>query len=281
MNLTDAQWHLAILAVLVVLATPATGLWRLFDVAAVILSGLTGPFVLSLIVIAAIVFIYRRQRWTLALGVLAAVIGAVQSIELLTAQRPHAGPLGITANRFIEMLGGRLIGNTVLGTSTTTSNWFLAHMVVYSALLLVGTLLGIGFAIWKGPFELKLFNLWAGLVLAGSLVSPLASIHGSQWQALIGGHGRPLLAFSLAGIPRGHDLARRSDSNGEAGCGDCGCRGPGGGRRIRHTRRISDIRRLRRRVGRLRSAKFGELPSGNSFTFKIRPAGWTMTLTRK
>ena len=38
-NLTDAQWHLAVLSVLVVLALPATGGWRVFDVAVLALSG--------------------------------------------------------------------------------------------------------------------------------------------------------------------------------------------------------------------------------------------------
>ncbi len=69
-NLTDAQWHLGLLAVLVVLAVPSTGGWRIFDVAVIVLSGLTGPFGISVVVVAAIYYYRRRKTWTLVLGAL-------------------------------------------------------------------------------------------------------------------------------------------------------------------------------------------------------------------
>jgi hypothetical protein len=278
--LTNAQWHLAILAVLVVLAMPATGAWRVFDLAAMVLSGLTGPFVLSVIVIAAIVYYYRRQGWTLAVGVVALTTGAIQLFELLHAQRPHVGPLGATASRFTEILGGRLIGNTVLGTSTTTSGRFVTHLLAFSVLFLVGALVVVGCALWRGPFELKMFNLWAGLTLAGSLASPLASAHGYQWQMLVGNAGDrywlfPSLAFVadliwLAGqirtpwrIPAASAVALlvvfaafgvREDFRYPI------VPAPGWQAQVR---------------------QFDRLAPGQSFTFHIRPPGWTMTLTKK
>jgi hypothetical protein len=57
-NLTNAQWHLAVLATLVVVARARRGwTWRGFDVVAMVLSALTGPFGFLLILLA-------RQRWT-------------------------------------------------------------------------------------------------------------------------------------------------------------------------------------------------------------------------
>jgi len=278
--LTNAQWHLAVLAVLVVLAMPAAGAWRVFDLAAMVLAGLTGPFVLSLIVVTAIVYYRRRQGWTLIVGAVALTTGAIQFTELLQAPRPHVGPLGATASRLTEILGGRLIGNTVLGTSTTTSGQFVAHLLAMSILFLVAALVVVGCALWRGPFELKMFNLWAGLTLAGSLASPLASAQGYQWQMLVGNAGDrywlfPSLAFVadliwLAGqirtpwrIPAASAVALlvvfaafgvREDFRYPA------VSSPGWQAQVR---------------------QFDRLAPGQSFTFHIRPPGWTMTLTKK
>ncbi len=88
-KLTNAQWHLAILALLVLLAVPASRVTgRALDVAVIVLSGLTGPFVLSLVVIAVLVYLRRRQVWTLVLGAFIVVTAAVQAYELTTAPRP-------------------------------------------------------------------------------------------------------------------------------------------------------------------------------------------------
>ena len=278
--LTNAQWHLAVLAVLVVLAMPAAGAWRVFDLAAMVLAGLTGPFVLSLIVVTAIVYYRRRQGWTLIVGAVALTTGAIQFTELLQAPRPHVGPLGATASRLTEILGGRLIGNTVLGTSTTTSGQFVAHLLAMSILFLVAALVVVGCALWRGPFELKMFNLWAGLTLAGSLASPLASAQGYQWQMLVGNAGDrywlfPSLAFVadliwLAGqirtpwrIPAASAVALlvvfaafgvREDFRYPV------VSAPGWQAQVR---------------------QFDRLAPGQSFTFHIRPPGWTMTLTKK
>jgi hypothetical protein len=182
-NLTNAQWHLGLLAVMVVLAAPPGRIGKAFDVTVILLSGLTGPFVLSLIVVAAILYVVRRQMWTLILGVLMVVTGMIQVIELLTSPRGHFGPLGASLPRLVEILGGTLFGNTVLGVSMHTS-YVEAHTLLISSLILVVAVAVMGLATWRGPLELKLFNLFSAMVLAGALVSPVATTRGSQWQAL-------------------------------------------------------------------------------------------------
>jgi hypothetical protein len=279
-NLTDAQWHLALLAVLVVLALPATGGWKVFDIAVMVLSGLSGPYVLSLIVVLALVLYRWRQRWTVVLGAVALVVGAVQFLELLTADRGTHGPAGPTLARLVELLGGRLVGNTVLGTGTSLSGGYLAHLYLYSALLLAVAVIIVGVAVWLGPFELKMFNLWAGLTLAGSLASPLVSPTGSQWQGLIlDPGGRYWLFPSLALLVDAVWL-------------------------------VGQVRTSRRWIGavavaflvvvaafglredfrypaatspnwKAEVAAFEKLPPGASYTFQLRPPGWTMVLTKK
>jgi hypothetical protein len=280
-NLTDAQWHLALLAVLVVLATPASGPWRLFDLAAIVLSGLSGPFGPSVIVVAAIVYYKRRHGWTLVLGVVAAGTGAIQVAELLVAQRPNVGPLGITATRFIEVLGGRLVGNTVLGTATVDSKLFLSHILVFSSLLLTGSLAVVGMAVWRGPFELKLFNLWAGLVLIGSLASPLASTQESQWQALIvyGSGARYWLLPSLAILVDMVWLAGQIRSPMRiAAVGASLLLVVVVGFGVREDFRYPTIV-VQSWPAQVR--QFDQMPPGKTYTFQIRPRGWSMTLKKR
>ncbi len=278
-DLTNAQWHLAVLAALVVLAVPATGLWRVFDVAVIVLSGLTGPFVLSLVVVVAVVYAYRRQAWTLVLGALALGAAALQLFELITARRPPVGPLGATASRLAELLGGRVIGGTVLGTATSTSRWFSGHLVLYSTIFLVGGALVVGLSLWRGPFELKMFNLWAGLALAGSLVSPLGSEHGSQWQALVRDPGGrywlfPALAFAADVIWVTGQLRTRRVAASAAGLLLVAIAAFG----IREDFHYPTITAP---SWPAQVHRFDRVAPGRAFTFRIRPPGWTMTLRRK
>jgi hypothetical protein len=278
-DLTNTQWHLAVLAILVVLAIPATGAWRVFDIAVIVCSGLSGPFVLSLVVVAALVYFRRRQTWTLVLGAISVAAAAVQIFEIVTSQRPPVGPLGATVSRLVEVLGGRLIGTTVLGTSTSTSTWFTRHLLASSTVLLIAAGLIVAFAVWRGPLELKMFNLWAGLVLAGSLASPLASSHGLQWQDLIGDPGARYWVFpSLALLAdliwvAGQYRVRRTVAVGAlmalvlvAAFG------------LREDFRYSTIT-APSWPGQVH--RFDRVAAGSSFTFEIRPPGWTMTLRRK
>ena len=93
-DLVNAQWHLAVLAVLIVLATPPRAAGRCFDIAVVAISCLTGPFALSLAVVVAITYFVRRQRWTAVLAVLVVACAAIQIIELETSNRPSRRPAG-------------------------------------------------------------------------------------------------------------------------------------------------------------------------------------------
>lgn len=183
-NLTDAQWHLGILAVLVVLAAPTSGLWKVFDTVVILLSGLTGPFVVSIVIVAAIFYVCRRQRWTLVLGCIGIVAGLAQAIAYLSSPRTAAGPLGVTGGRLVEIIGGRVVANTVLGSASTTSKEFTSHLFAFSLAPLVVAVVIVGVAVWKGPLELKLFNLFGFLELAAALGSPLASLHAPQWPIL-------------------------------------------------------------------------------------------------
>jgi len=279
-NLTNAQWHLGLLALLVVLATPATHGWQIFDVAVVLLSGLTGPFALSLIVVIALYYWRRRQTWTLILGMVTVVCALIQLGTLLTSPRPGGGPLGISVVRLVDILGGRMVVSTVLGDSLTNSMPFTRDFLLYSSGFLVLGAAVIGFALWRGPLELKLLNLFVGCVLAGTLASPLAGTHGSEWQALVAGGGSrywlmPSFAFMVdvvwvAGQRIGHGrvvavlaivtLATFASFGIREGFRYPSVLAPSWSSQVR---------------------SFDRLPPHSHFVFEIRPQGWKMVITKK
>lgn len=188
-NLTNAQWHLALIAVLVVIATPQGLSWKLFDVIIIALSDLTGPFVIALLPIAIIIWLVRRQRWAFILSLEIGALAIVQIFAMLSSKRGTYAPLGISITRFLNILGGEIVGGTFFGQSTLgslkNSHYYLA---ICTGLFLAATILVLLVAI-KAPIELRLFNLFACLVLAASLATPVVASVGTQWQALtsIGG----------------------------------------------------------------------------------------------
>ena len=279
-NLTNAQWHLALLAVMVVLALPATGAWRVVDVVVVAVSGLTGPFSISLVIIVALLYAVRRRPWTLVLGSITLVTAVLELVVLSGARRGQFGSLGMSVDRLVELLGGRLVANTVLGTSTTVARPFVAHLLSYSVAFLVLAAVVVALALWRGPLELKLFNLYAGLVLAGSFASPLVSVTGSQWKVLIADSGaRYWLLPSLAVLVDVVWLAGQVRAMWRWAAAAAvlllvvvavsGMRedfhypvvaAPGWSTQVR---------------------QFEALRPGTPYTFKIRPPGWTVTVVRK
>lgn len=188
-NLTNAQWHLALLAFMVVVADEGGRWWLAFDVVVVVLSGLTGPFVIVLAPIAVVVFLVRKQRWTLIPTAILCVAAVVQIVCLLTSRRGNHASLGVTPGRFAEIIGGQIVGGTVLGPPATETGHVLSNLPVAGALLMVGGGVICAAALVRGPMELRLLNLFAVAVLTSSLISPVGTGLEAQWQTLTGDAG--------------------------------------------------------------------------------------------
>ncbi len=184
-NLTNAQWHLAFLAFLVVIADDGGWPWRAFDLLVVMMSALTGPFVVVLAPIALVVYFVRRRRWTVVLTAVLGVLAAVQLVEFATSgsYRSHLAPLGVSGPRFAEILGGQVVGGTAIGPPATSPGQLASHPWLSAVLLLIGAAI-VAFAMWRGPVELRLLNAFAGLILLSALASPVVSASGFQWQGL-------------------------------------------------------------------------------------------------
>jgi hypothetical protein len=281
LNLTNAQWHLGLIAVLLVLSAPPTGVGRVVDVVALVTSGLTGPFILALLPIVAIVYVVRRQRWTMVLLIMTAALTGLQLYELMTSVRDHLAPLGATFSRLVEILGGQIVGGALLGHTVVSRAPISTHWFAVSLGLAVLGVVIAALAMWSGPLELRLFNLFAVLVLAASLASPVVAQKGFQWQQLTQVDGGRYWFFpTLALFVNLLWLAGQFHHwQGAVAAGACvilaGALWFGVRTEFRYPP-IPDRPNWGTEVG-----LFNKLPEGQTFVFTTTPPGWTMTLTKK
>ena len=202
-NVTNVQWHLALMAILVLLGRPASSWWwRIFDGAVLVLTTVSSPIGMVLVPVAAVLWWKRRQGWS-ALSVALLVPGAivVGLIALFTHDRMVA-PNGPTFSRFAAILGRQVFLSSLLGRNT--QDWLLQLRYVHlvEGIATVAGLAVLLYALRYGQMELRLFVLIAYAAFALGLVRPLAGLPDRpQWEWLcVPGCGNryyflPMLAF--------------------------------------------------------------------------------------
>jgi hypothetical protein len=204
LNITveEGQWHLALLACMLVLAhVPRNFKWRIFDVAIFLLCGVSGPFCLMLLPIAVIFWWLRRGPWRFIPIIIFAATSAIQLSAIVqsgAATRPKVG-LGATPQLFTRLLGGQVYLGALLGQHSLSAH---KNIILLAVVAVFGTAILV-YCFIKTGTELKLFILFAVLVFAASLRSPMVSLTVPQWQVLRDSVGIryfffPMLAFAWA-----------------------------------------------------------------------------------
>lgn len=198
----EAQWHLALVACLLILAcTPKNLGSRIFDTTIYLLSGLTGPFGLILLPAGAIFWWLRRERWRLTVIGILAVTSIVQLSALLrsaSATRPHV-ILGATGKLFLQILVRQVYLGALLGEGSLRLH---LSSLVLSSVALLGTSVLL-YCVARARWEFRLFILFSGAVFGAALINPMVSDNTPQWQILILTPGLrywffPMLAFVWA-----------------------------------------------------------------------------------
>ena len=280
-SITYAQWHLALLAFLVLIALPQerTG-GKHFDCCVLALCGLSGPFCILLLPSAMLMWYAGKKRWqTVRLSILLAG-SIVQGASLLLSQqhgRSHAR-LGANWELFFRILAGQVILPVFQG-SNRLQHW--AHsnnQVLIVAITLTALATTASFwAFWRGSTALRAFLLFAGVVLVSSLLSPMGSLTSSQWQAISapGAAGRywylPSLGIACVVfwmVSPGRPIIMRS----AALLLLCFVAVA-----VARSWRYPALPNLD--FARYASA-FAAVPSGAEFTIPINPAGWQMRLIK-
>ncbi len=212
-NITNAQWHLGLLACMVLLATLSQcPTWRFFDVGVILLAGLSGPLSTLLVPIAAFRWYLGREKWLFFLLLELCTCAMVQGVAIFfTAQatRSQVPSLGATLELFARILAGQVFlgsllgekGDALINSPHQGPALVPTIQLLFAILITIFGLAAVLYSLLKAPLELRLFAIFATFTLSATLISPVVSSTIPQWQMLPrpGSGGRywfiPMLAF--------------------------------------------------------------------------------------
>lgn len=185
-NVTNSQWHLALLCCLVLLAEPAAGrAWRVFDLVLCALLSVSGPFSILMLPVAFVQLIRRRDATSLAMLAILFAGSLIQGGAYLIAGRQVRPQLGASVELFL-----RIIGRHILVGPITGSNGFrvLLKLSMWNdVVVLITNLIGFGFiyyTIVRGSVEIRLLILFSILIVAAALASPAVTLQPGQWEVI-------------------------------------------------------------------------------------------------
>jgi len=201
-NVSNSQVHLAFLACLVLLAEPRrSAAWRTFDVSCLLLSGLSGPFCILLLPVAALCWWHHRDRWS-AIRLLCVLGPAVLQAAILSSYRVAPSLLsmasvstarsptttrGVSLENLLDILGGQIFtaGLTGIWTYAGLQAGVFARQPWLPAAIGVAGLVFVGRAAWVTTnVALRALLLFAALHLAAGLTSPIILGDKPSWELL-------------------------------------------------------------------------------------------------
>jgi hypothetical protein len=279
-TITNSQWTLALLALLVVFAGPGgSNLWNTFDFAVMALSALTGPFIIFIAPIAAVYFIlHKRDRWRFSLLMIAGIGTVIQGVSILAAgasERRVFEVRAATTELLIQILAkqvflAELVGRRTLARISFDSGW---GWIIAVTCVIVGAAVEL-YVLIRAPLPWKAFVVFSICILAVSLAFPMT--FSPQWPTLLASGGIrywffPMLAFMASIVWM---LSSRNPAP------------------VRETAAVLLVVMVFGMIqdwGHPRPADldfptyarmFSELPAGNTFVIPINPVGWSMELTK-
>lgn len=185
-NVTNAQWNLALLALLIVVSRPAESVMgRAFDIGVLAVSSLSGPFALILLPVAVLRLIVERDRKLTVPIVVLLLGGAIQAASLLTSVRPVQQDLGVGLDPFLKIIARHIVLGPFVGENGF--QWLLAQIRWNTVTAALITLIGARVAIYLGRrarFGVAALLIFAVLIVGSALVSPAVSAEPGQWRAM-------------------------------------------------------------------------------------------------
>jgi hypothetical protein len=184
-NITNVQWHLVLLACMVLLALPPKQRgWKYFDVIVLVVTSLSSPIAVVLLISAAVLWWLRRENRDRNACALLLPGSLIEVGVALVSHTRQSVPNGATIDRLVSILGRQVFLSCVLGMDTQM--WLAASglSIVEWVTALVG-IAGIVYVFIKAPVELKVLIGFSFSVLALGLVRPLAGDpRRPQWEWL-------------------------------------------------------------------------------------------------
>ncbi|MCB8883838.1 hypothetical protein ACELLULO517_26565 [Acidisoma cellulosilytica] len=184
-NVTNTQWHLALLAFLIITANPAGRVGAaVFDSVALVVAGLSGPFAIFLAPVAALWWWLYRGRWRLwRLAVLAA--SASLQFDLVIRHQQSRGGIATVLGTGLHPLSN-IVVTDVLAVATLGWRILMGHYwdvsrgwltlgspaaLILNVILMLAATAFLLRALWRGPWILRAFLLFAALEFAAVLTA--------------------------------------------------------------------------------------------------------------
>jgi hypothetical protein len=201
-NLTNSQWHLALLAFLIMTAAPAVNrAQRSFDTIVLLVSGLSGPFS-PILVPVALLWCWREPgRWQVWRAAVILLTAATQLSLLILHQSSRAAGvdgIGWSVHRLLNIVDINILGVAAFGRHAMINHYWLVGegwlsnghplpTLIEASIMAGASVLAI-IAFLRGPWIVRAFLIFTALELAASLVDGVAPGE-PNWQAMAHGIG--------------------------------------------------------------------------------------------
>ena len=195
-NITNTHWYMSLYMILIILSKPAVNkAGKLHDYLIIIISALSGPFVILTIPI--VLFKIWPKKVTMHLGlnkfktyllknklffiILVLALLQLATVVITTESSRSNAPLGFSFDLLHQIVTNRVfLGSiiTIRYVLKLTSNNYASYVLCFTGLAT------ITFALFKSNWQTRLMILFAAGILALSLIKPMVTSQGDQWPLL-------------------------------------------------------------------------------------------------
>jgi hypothetical protein len=188
MNVTNAQWHLALAAFMLIVSSSAAGRVNLLESGVVGLSGLSGPFAIFFLPFALWEHICRRTRRSCVFTWVVTLTAVTQLFFIMTMvsvrSQTHLGASAVALCKIIayQILLAGVLGSRLTGLLLTSTFWrsdaAAVCLVVFAGLLALASMA-------SGPVIYRKGFIFVGLLFAAALITPNVHVNKTGWDEML------------------------------------------------------------------------------------------------
>lgn len=200
-NITNSQCSLALIALLLLVASPPRSAWaRPIEGLFLLLFGLSGPYCILLLPIASMVAWKRHGRWQWTSLAILAATSLIEGWSLLFLDREgrlHYA-LGASWARLARILASQIYLGALLGVNRLGAISG-SKMLVFLVCVAIGGSALLVVCFYRSGLEMRSLILFSSVVLAAALVLPMIHTRPGQtlWETLAGAGGEHYWFFSI------------------------------------------------------------------------------------
>lgn len=190
-NITNAHWYLALYLLAIILADKADTLyWKVHDYGVLIISGLSGPFIIFLALPLMIrkLAVYRNPitaiRRINAFEAVAAVLASTQLLAvLITSNSTRVDvTLGASFELLARIISMRVFAETFFGPELSVKVPF--HPMLCMTLLVIA-LLVLGYLLITSGWKFRAAAIFPIIMLGFALAKPMVTLTDSAWEIML------------------------------------------------------------------------------------------------